>query len=423
MNAVSLIISREYLERVKRKSFIITTLLTPLLMLALMAAPTLILLFSSPDQRNVAVIDDSGVIAPHLRSTDELKFIVANESLDSLRNDESFDGILVINRGIVDEKNPTASYYSRGAGSIMAEELMERQIEDAIEQQRIRAYDIDNLRQIMDEVKADVTLSTVRIDKEEDSQTSSLLSYVLGLVMDMFLYMFILIYGQMVMTSIIEEKNNRVLEIVVSSVNPTSLMLGKIVGIGLVAITQIVIWGAIMAVASGWLIPLTSNITAVPEPDPELAGMATALAQLSEPGWLASLFGWLVLFFIGGYLFYSAIWAAIGSSVDNIQDASQLSSIATIPVIIGIVVSMAVVQDPASNMAVWVSMIPFTSPMTMMSRLPFGIPTWQILTSLAILYASFFALIWIAAKIYRVGIFMYGKKPTLADLIRWARYK
>ena len=235
----------------------------------------------------------------------------------------------------------------------------------------------------------------------------------------MMLYMFILIYGQMVMNSIIEEKNNRVLEIVVSSVNPTSLMLGKIAGIGLVAITQIVIWGALLAIASAWALPVL-GAAAASVGDASLSG---AMAQLGDTAWLASLFGWLVLFVIGGYLFYSAIWAAIGSAVDNIQDASQLSSIATVPVIIGIVCSMSIVQDPDSTMAVWVSMIPFTSPMAMMSRLPYGVPMWEILLSLGVLYASFMALIWVCAKIYRVGIFMYGKKPTLMEIIRWARYK
>ena len=268
-------------------------------------------------------------------------------------------------------------------------------------------------------MKADVHISTIRIDEEEDTETSSGLSYGLGMIMDMLLYMFILIYGQMVMTSIIEEKNNRVLEIVVSSVNPTSLMLGKIVGIGLVAITQILIWGVLLGCATGWLLPLVANSASVAE-EPELAGM---FGQLLSPGYLASLFVYMILFFIGGYLFYSSIFAAVGSSVDNIQDASQLSSIATMPVIIGIVASMSIIQNPNSALAFWVSVIPFTSPMAMMSRIPFGIPTWEIILSLVILYLSFMFMIWFAAKIYRVGIFMYGKKPNLADLLRWARYK
>ena len=242
---------------------------------------------------------------------------------------------------------------------------------------------------------------------------------MLGLTLDMLLYMFILIYGQMVLKSIIEEKGNRVLELVVSSVKPSILMMGKIFGVGLVAITQIVIWGVICAIASSWALPF---ILAMPDvsSDPALAG---ALGQLADRSFLMSLFGYLLLFFIGGYLFYSSIYAAIGSAVDNLQDASQLSSIATMPVIIGIIASTAVVSNPTSTLAFWVSIIPFTSPMAMMSRLPFGVPAWETWLSLLLLYASFMGLIWLAAKIYRVGIFMYGKKPTLGEIIRWARYK
>ena len=233
------------------------------------------------------------------------------------------------------------------------------------------------------------------------------------------LYMFIIIYGTMVMNSIIEEKNNRVLEIVVSSVKPTALMLGKIIGIGLVAITQILIWAVIVGACSAWVMPLIASLPEASS-DAEIAGM---LGQLTDSGYVASLFIYMLLFFIGGYLFYSAIYAAIGSAVDNVQDASQLSSVATMPVIIGIVASMAVIRDPGSTMSFWISIFPFTSPMAMMSRLPFGVPFWETALSLALLYASFMALIWLCAKIYRVGIFMYGKKPSFVEIIRWARYK
>ncbi len=417
-SSVGIIISREYLERVKRKSFIITTILMPILMIALMAAPTLFLLLGGPENKTIAVIDDSGVVAPALKGTDEIVFVPASSNLDDARANEDFDAILVIGRDVV-ENPDNVTLYSRGATSIMTDQVISSQIEDAIEDIRLKSYNIENLRQIMEEVKADVRLSTIRIDTDEDTETSSGLAYGLGMLMDMLLYMFILIYGQMVMTSIIEEKNNRVLEIVVSSVNPTSLMLGKIIGIGLVAITQIVIWGVLLGCASGWCLPLLAKSSAVME-EPELAGM---FGQLLAPGFLISLFVYMLLFFIGGYLFYSSIYAAVGSAVDNIQDASQLSSIATMPVIIGIVASMAIIQDPNSSLAFWVSIFPFTSPMAMMSRVPFGIPTWEVILSLVILYLSFLAMIWISAKIYRVGIFMYGKKPNFADLIRWARYK
>lgn len=416
--SVGIIISREYLERVKRKSFIITTILMPVLMIALMAAPTLFLLLGGPENKTIAVIDDSGAVASALEGTDEIVFVPASSGLEDARANEDFDAILVIGRDVVDNPD-NVTLYSRGATSIMTDQVISSQISDAIEDIRLKSYNIDNLRQIMEEVKADVHLSTIRIDTDEDTETSSGLAYGLGMLMDMLLYMFILIYGQMVMTSIIEEKNNRVLEIVVSSVNPTSLMLGKIIGIGLVAITQIVIWGVLIGCASGWCLPLLAKSSAVME-EPELVGM---FGQLLAPGFLISLFVYMLLFFIGGYLFYSSIYAAVGSAVDNIQDASQLSSIATMPVIIGIVASMAIIQDPNSSLAFWVSIFPFTSPMAMMSRVPFGIPAWEVILSLTLLYLSFIAMIWVSAKIYRVGIFMYGKKPNLADLIRWARYK
>ena len=211
------------------------------------------------------------------------------------------------------------------------------------------------------------------------------------------------------------------LEIVVSSVKPSWLMLGKITGIGLVAITQILIWAVLIGSCSFWTMPLLADIGGGVGSDN--AEIAAAISQLSDTGFITSLFVYLLLFFIGGYLFYSSIYAAIGSAVDNIQDASQLSTIATMPVIIGIISSMAVLANPSSTLAFWVSVIPFTSPMAMMSRLPYGVPTWEVILSLAVLYASFAFLIWLCAKIYRVGIFMYGKKPTLMEIIRWARYK
>ena len=293
------------------------------------------------------------------------------------------------------------------------------QIENAIEDIRLEEYNIENIKQILADVHVDFELATIRIDKEEDTATSVGLSYAIGLVLDMMLYMFILIYGQMVMNSIIEEKNNRVLEIVVSSVKPTWLMLGKIIGIGLVAVTQILIWTVLLGACSLWTMPMLGDLGATSDN----AEIAAAVSQLSDSGFIAGLFIYLLFFFIGGYLFYSAIYAAIGSAVDNVQDAAQLSTIATLPVIVGIISSMSVLANPGSTLAFWVSVIPFTSPMAMMSRLPYGVPTWEILLSLVVLYISFAFLIWLCAKIYRVGIFMYGKKPTLIEIIRWARYK
>ena len=418
-SALSIIISREYLERVKRKSFIVSTLLVPIFMLLIMVAPAAMMLMSTPESKNIAVIDDSGVIAPRLRGNDEVKFIVSTaEPVDSAKTNSSYDAILVIGRDAVSKPNESIKMFSHGSLTLVSDAFISGQLKDAIEDVRLEDYNISNLRQILDEVEVDLTLSVVDLDKEEETATSSIVSYFFSLFMDMILYMFILIYGQMVMNSIIEEKSNRVLELVVSSVKPSILMMGKIIGVGLVAITQILIWGVIIAACSAWLLPMMGTDALGADPE-----MASIMGQLTDTGFMVSMFVYMILFFIGGYLFYSAIFAAIGSAVDNIQDASQLTSVATMPIIIGVVASLATIQNPSSALSFWLSLIPFTSPMTMMARLPFGVPFWEVALSLVLLYVSFLLLTWLCAKIYRVGIFMYGKKPSLVEIIRWARYK
>ncbi|MDE6042217.1 MAG: ABC transporter permease [Muribaculaceae bacterium] len=412
---LAIIIRREYLERVQRKSFIISTLLTPILMIGVMLAPTLIMLMSGPQSKNVAVIDNTPQhIGSRLDNEGELTFTAIADNLDEAMGNEDYEAILVIGADAV-SKPTNISLYSREAASMQTESAISSQLENIIENERLKAYDIDNLAQIMKEVQVDVSLETFRINEGDAAETSSIISYAIGMLMSLMLYMFILLYGQMVMTSIIEEKNNRVLEIVVSSVNPNSLMMGKIIGIGLVAVTQILIWAILLTACSMWLMPLAAGAVAGAD--------GIDLGMLGSPIYIMELFGYVTLFLIGGYLFYSSIYAAIGSAVDNIQDASQLQSLAIVPIIIGLVVGMSVAQDPSSSMAVWTSIIPFTSPMVMMARIPFGIPGWEIALSIVVLYASFVAMVYLAAKIYRVGIFMYGKKPSVAELIRWARYK
>ncbi len=413
---LSIIVSREYLERVKRKSFIITTILMPLFMLGLMVVPALIAMVSTPDKQRIAVIDNSGLLAARLQNSSEVSFTVVDSDLDAAKADEQYYGVLEIGRDVVD--NPSdVRLYTHGPASMMVEQFISAQLESGIESIRLGRYNIDNLEQILNSVHAKVALSTMRIDKA-DEETSSGLSYGMGLAMAFILYMIILMYGQMVMTSIIEEKNNRVLEIVVSSVKPSVLMAGKIIGVGLVALTQILIWAAIVLSFTVWAMP--AIIGSLSGMDSDFAGV---LSQLGDAGYVAMLFVYMILFVVGGYLFYSSIYAAIGSAVDNIQDASQLQMVAVLPIIIGFVLAPSVINNPSSGAAFWGSIVPFTSPMVMMARIPFGIPLWEILVSLVLLYASSVALIWLAAKIYRVGIFMYGKKPTFGELLRWARYK
>lgn len=388
----------------------------PLFMLGLMVVPALIAMVSTPDKQRIAVIDNSGLLAARLQNSSEVSFTVVDSDLDAAKADEQYYGVLEIGRDVVD--NPSdVRLYTHGPASMMVEQFISGQLESGIESIRLGRYNIDNLEQILNSVHAKVALSTMRIDKA-DEETSSGLSYGMGLAMAFILYMIILMYGQMVMTSIIEEKNNRVLEIVVSSVKPSVLMAGKIIGVGLVALTQILIWAAIVLSFTVWAMPaIIGSLSGI---DSDFAGV---LSQLGDAGYVAMLFVYMILFVVGGYLFYSSIYAAIGSAVDNIQDASQLQMVAVLPIIIGFVLAPSVINNPSSGAAFWGSIVPFTSPMVMMARIPFGIPLWEILVSLVLLYASSVALIWLAAKIYRVGIFMYGKKPTFGELLRWARYK
>lgn len=432
---VGIIIGREYMERVTKKSFIITTLLMPLLMLALMFTPVLISEFAEGDTRRLVVVDESGVIAPQMESTSAFTIVPADSSWESMLQDERADAVVFIPSNVLDGTAPV-ELLTGGASSMTLETALTSQINSIIEQTRLKAYDIENLDTIISSIDSDISLVSRQYDADdENKESSTILSYILGVVLTMLLYMCLLLYGQMVMTSIVEEKTNRVLELVVSSVKPMQIMLGKICGICLVAVTQILIWTVLIAAMSAFLLPalipaeMTSELAAMNAGNADMAAMSTdvgllqAVSMLSDVGYILRLFGLLLLFLIGGFMLYAAIYAAIGSSVDNIQDAGQLQSVVVFPVIIGIIFGMTAASDPTSSLSVVMSIIPFTSPMVMMARIPYEIPLWQILTSLVVLYASFFVMVWVAGKIYRVGIFMYGKKPSFKELVRWMRYK
>lgn len=437
VNKTSIIISREYSERVKKKSFIITTILVPVLMLALSVLPTLIIVFAGGGEtKTVAVIDDSGLILQNLTDNEEVRYIAAEGTQEELLSADEIYGLLVIDRNIV--KRPSGvKLLTPNASSLAVENNITSQMEKIIETEKLKSYDIDNLDQILDNVKTSVTLQTLRTDEngEEGESQSAAISSAIGTLLNFLLYMFLVLYGSLVMNSIIEEKNNRVLEIVVSSIKPTQLLIGKVIGVGLVAVTQIIIWVAIVLCITTMILPavmpadIMNEVTALNTGSMDISNssidqdMAIALGMFTNVGYVLELVGYLFLFLVGGFLFYASIFAMIGSAVDNIQDASQLQMLGIVPVIIGLVSSMAVIPNPNGLFAIIMSMIPFTSPMVMMARVPFDIPAWQIVVSIVLLYLSIFFMVWIAAKIYRIGIFMYGKKPTVRDLIRWARYK
>ena len=434
MSNLGIIIEREYMERVRKKSFIFTTILMPILMIVLMGAPALIMFYSTPDHNVIGVIDNSGVVLPELKSNELYDFVPVSNDPQGKVDAGDINGYLIIPSDILTASSPSLNLYMDGAIPVELQSSLSSQINSAVENQKLLTYNIQNLPEIMDKVKTNVKIKEVRLDREEGETLESTLSFLIGIFMSFLLYMFILMYGQMVMTSIIEEKNNRVLELVVSSVKPVQLMLGKIAGIGLVAVTQIIIWGVVMAFVSSLVLPALMPEEAVGQIAQMRAGTLdmsqvdnydtlSALNVLTNVSFIVGIFFWLILFLIGGFLLYAAMFAAVGSAVDNVQDASQLQSFILVPIIIAIIVSSSIGNAPNSAMAVWLSMIPFTSPMVMMSRIPAGIESWQPWVSVAILYASFILMVWFAGKIYRIGIFMYGKKPNIKDLIKWAQYK
>ena len=435
MNKIGIIIAREFNERVRKKSFIITTLLMPMLMIGMMAAPTLMMLFAKGEQKTLLVIDNSGVVAPQLESNEDVIFKSIDLTLEEARADDTIFGVLWIGKNIVEQPSE-AKLYTNSSSSMTLEESITAQIEKVIERERLKRYNIEGLEDIMKNLEASVSMTTYRNDQGttgDEQATSSTVSYLLGLVLGMMLYMFLVIYGSMVMTSVIEEKGTRVLDVLVSSVSPFQLMMGKILGVASVAVTQIVIWGVLVCGIGSAVLPAlmpedmmqsveavqAGQMTAV-EADID-ADLLSAVSLATDVSGLVMIFVWLALFLIGGFLFYSAMFAAVGSAVDSIQDASQLQTPITVPIILALILAMSVANDPNSPLAFWGSIIPLTSPVVMMARIPFGIPTWQIVTSLMLLYISVAGMAWVAGKIYRVGIFMHGKKPSVKELLSWVK--
>ena len=438
MSNVSVIVRREFNERVRKKSFIVTTLLMPVLMIGLMVAPALLMEFSRGEMKRIAVVDESGLVAPKLESDEELRFETTGLSVEEARRKlTDVFGVLYIGRDVLHDSGDV-KFYVNSSSSLSVEGNISGQIEDILETEKLRAYHIEDLPRILDAVKTRVTLQTFRNDESQEEETqarSSAVATAVGLVLGMILYMFLLIYGTMVMQSVIEEKNSRVLEVIVSSVRPFDLMLGKILGVASVAVVQLLVWGVLVcgvgALVMPHLVPAEvmesaralqqgAAVSAPADLGPE---MLQAVAAATDVGYIAEMFLFLVLFVFGGYLFYSAMFAAVGSAVDSVQDAQQLQTPITLPIILAFLVMMTVMRDPNSQLAFWFSMIPFTSPVVMMARIPYDIPLWEVALSLALLYLSFIGMVWLASKIYRVGIFMYGKKPSFKELYRWMRYR
>ena len=444
MNKIGIIIGREFNERVRKKSFIITTLLTPLLMIGLMVAPMLLTQYSGSEQKCIAVVDDSKLIGQHLQSNDEILFEQTPLTIELARI-EYCDRFAILHIGKSIMENPgDVRLYTNSTASITLEMNIASQLESVIEEIKLQRLNIEDLPSILASIKTNINLQSYSngtpADSDSESSTgekanSSIVATVVAYVLSFMLYMFILIYGVMVMQSVIEEKNSRVLEVMVSTVRPLDMMLGKILGVASVALLQIAIWIALIMGVGYFVMPelipdeMSMAVAMLQQgASPESLGTDTdmgllqAIATLTDMGYLMKIIGSLLVFMVGGFLLYAALFAAIGSAVDNPQDAQQLQTPVTIPIILSLFVMLSVINDPTSELAFWFSMIPLTSPIVMMARIPYDIPGWEIALSLGILIATFIIVVWFAGKIYRVGILMHGKKPSIKELWKWMKY-
>ncbi len=446
---IGIVISREYLNKVKKKSFIWTTLLVPILVAGLTIGVMVALMNTKEKTKNIAVVDASGIVLPYLEDTETVHYTdLSAMSIDSVKANLAalgYDGVLSVGELNVEEKTVPADLYSPKPFGMELTENISSRINRAVEDYRISTYNIEGLDQILKDVKANIHLYsyTVSDDGEEKISEAGVYSIV-SMVLGIFLFIFVTMFGSMVMSSVIEEKASRVVEVLVSSVKSTELMFGKIIGIALVALTQFLLW-IVLSVAiisvGGAVIGLdklggnnpTELVSSMGGVDAaQVEEMTAQLADQGEMGTVISslanlpygqILGLFFVYFIFGYLLYASLFAAIGSAVENEGDTQQLQLPLTIPLMLGYMIALYAFRAPDSSIAFWGSIIPFTSPIVMISRLPFGVPAWEIILSVALLVATFAFCAWASAKIYRVGILMFGKKSTWKDLWKWLKQK
>lgn len=419
MGKIGLIISREFSQRVRKKSFILITLLMPLLMVAFLVVPMLISMYGGDSKvREIVVVDQTSIVAPQMEDTDNLKFKISEVDYTSaLVSNPSVFGFLVIDSNIVDDPS-TLRFYTRESSTLGIEKDIRSQVSSIITSERIKRTGIEGLDSLISSVQARASMQTFDISEQGSEKASSSgasmgLAYVGGFM----IYMFVFMYGMMVLQGVVEEKSSRIIEVIVSSVKPFELMMGKILGIAFVALLQFTLW-VIIGVVLMALLPSMDGSSAG-----GMMGVIGSAGSVLDMWFIMKMIGSFVLFFIGGYLLYAAMFAAVGSAVDNVADTQQLQIPITVPLIVAIFAMMSVMQNPHSDVAFWFSIVPFTSPIIMMCRVAYGVPAWEFVLSVVLLYGSFVGMTYVAAKIYRIGIFMYGKKPSLKEIIKWARYK
>ncbi len=453
MSKIGLIISQEYRNRVAKKSFLLMTFLTPILMAALIVTPIFLASIKDDEERVVAVVDETGLYEEFFEGlvSEDCSFEVIKEQIIGSKEQEmggdvqlstfnsqlstDYSAFVIISDDLSVKPNALTMYSQKQVPSSIRR-FIESSLEDYIEEQTLASYNIPKLKEMIRDAKVDVKVTTYKLSEDGVTTSDSDIASVIGMLTTMLIYMFIFVSGAQVMNSIVQEKVNRIVEVMVCSVRPWELMWGKIIAVGLTCLTQMALWVVltllIVGVAMGVMdIPLESSQLAMPN--------AQQLADVSGQGfnsqfdsqYISSLLSidWgfvlvmFVVYFIGGYLLYSSLFAAIGASVDNEADTSQFMMPITIIVLFALYAGIYSAENPDGPLAFWCSMIPFTSPMVMMVRIPFDVPMWQLGLSLGLLALTIVGTIWLSAKIYRVGILMYGKKPTVKEIIKWLKFK
>ena len=446
---IKTIISREYLIRVKKKSFLVTTFLVPVLFAAICILPSVIMLMAKEKGKEVAVIDQSGIALPYLTDSKSVNYTdFSAESVEDMKAtfaEKGMDALVVISPIDSVSRSLTVASYSQKPLSIDLTGEINDRINDAVEDYRISQYDIADLKTIMEDIKVNVPMSTyVMDDSGEEKESSFEVPMIISMVLSMIIYMFVMMFCGMVMQSVIEEKSSRVVEVLVSSVKATELMFGKIIGVACVALTQFFLWIVLTVVLVGGfsafigfdalmgdpaqaeqMIEMTGQMGGVDVAQmttsmSEEGGLGTVLKTLMDFNWGQMIFAF-VIYFILGYLLYASLYAAVGSAVENEADTQQLQIPLTVPLMLAFFIAMYAFKAPDSSVVWWGSMIPLTSPIVMLARIPYGVPTGELVLSIVLLVVTFVACGWASAKIYKIGILMFGKKTTFKDLWKWLR--
>ncbi len=449
MRNIKTIIGREYLTRVKKKSFLLTTFIVPILFAALCILPSVIMFMAKDTGKKVAVVDQSGIVMPYLVDTDAVDYQdYSAEPADSMKanfEELGLDVLVIVSPLDTAAKTVSVSSYSPKPLSMELKEGVQSKVNDAVEDYRLALYDITDLKQIMEDVKANISMSTYTMDESgEEKITSSEVYMIISMILSIIIYMFIAMFSGMVMQSVIEEKASRVVEVLVSSVKATELMFGKIIGVACVALTQFFLWIVLTLVLVGGfsafvgfdsimgdpaqaeqMVEMTTQMGGVDMAEMTAAmqeeeGLGAVLSTLKDINWVQMIFAFIIYFALG-YLLYASLFAAIGSAVENEADTTQLQMPITLPLMLAFFIALYAFNAPDSQIVWWGSMIPFTSPIVMLARIPFGVPMWELALSIALLVMTFGACGWLSAKIYKIGILMFGKKTTFKDLWKWLR--